>query len=206
METALSKVYPEVGLKAFLDCSRDVKILCFQRLVRLAAYGASTLVLVLYPVDLGNSVAQAGLFMTLTLVGDLPVSLIPTIVADKLGRRRLLAFGSLLMTASGGNFWILLLTSIIGVISPSGNETGPFKAIEVSPVSQLTHSGDWSSILAWYTLFGTAGTALGTNICGWVVRGIAKQACMGANADLPPRIHCLCSDGNYQVHFVSDAK
>lgn len=130
MKTILARAYHEIGLKAFVDSPKDVKILCLQRFVRLAAYGASTLVLVLYLVNLGNSVDRTGLFMTLTLIGDVLISLILTVIADKLGRRRLLAVGSLLMTASGvvfatvGNFWILLLASVIGVISPSGNEIG----------------------------------------------------------------------------------
>lgn len=181
MNTVLAKVYHEVGLKALFDTPRDVKILCLQRFVRLAAYGASTLVLVLYLVDLGNSTSRTGLFMTLTLIGDVVISLILTLIADKLGRRRLLALGSLLMTASGivfslsGNFWILLLASVIGVISPSGNEIGPFKAIEESTISQLTPSEDRSNVLAWYTLCGTAGVALGTITCGWVVRILQSQ-------------------------------
>lgn len=176
MATILRKAYHEVGLEAFRNSPYDVKILCLQRFVRLAAYGASTLVLVLYLVDLGNSVSKTGLFMTLTLIGDVFISLVLTLIADKLGRRRLLAFGSLLMTMSGivfavsSNFWILLLASVIGVISPSGNEIGPFKAIEESTIAQLTPSEDRSSVLAWYTLHGTAGVALGTITCGWVVR------------------------------------
>ncbi|KAK5941708.1 hypothetical protein PMZ80_005658 [Knufia obscura] len=181
MKTILARAYHEIGLKAFVDSPKDVKILCLQRFVRLAAYGASTLVLVLYLVNLGNSVDRTGLFMTLTLIGDVLISLILTVIADKLGRRRLLAVGSLLMTASGvvfatvGNFWILLLASVIGVISPSGNEIGPFKAIEESTISQLTPSADRSSVLAWYTLFGTAGVATGTIICGWVVRVLQSK-------------------------------
>ncbi|KAK5086218.1 hypothetical protein LTR70_000004 [Exophiala xenobiotica] len=181
MVTVLTKAYHEVGLKAFVESPRDVKVLCLQRFVRLAAYGASTLILVLYLVDLGNTVDKTGLFMTLTLVGDVVISLILTLVADKLGRRRLLAVGSLLMAASGvvfaitGNFWILLLASMVGVISPSGNEIGPFKAIEESIVSQLTPSMDRSSMLAWYTLHGTAGVAVGTISCGWVVRVLQNK-------------------------------
>lgn len=176
MRAALIKIAREIGLKAFVDSTRDVKILSLQRLVRLAAYGASTLILVLYLVELGNPVSRVGLFMTLTLIGDVIISLLLTIVADKLGRRKLLAFGSLLMTASGvvfslvNNFWVLLLASVLGVISPSGNEIGPFKAIEESTIAHLTPASDRSGVLAWYTLFGTAGVALGTIVCGWVVK------------------------------------
>ncbi|KAK5096878.1 hypothetical protein LTS08_007368 [Lithohypha guttulata] len=67
MGTIFTNVYREIGLKAYVESARDVKILCLQRFVRLTAYGASTLILVLYLVDLGNSVSRTGLFMTLTL-------------------------------------------------------------------------------------------------------------------------------------------
>lgn len=171
-----TRIYDEIGLRTYIDTPYDVKILSVQRFVRLAAYGASTLVLVLYLVAQGNSIEKVGSFMTLTLLGDVLISLVLTVIADKIGRKRMLALGSLLMTISGvifactSSFWALLAASILGVISPSGNEVGPFKAIEESTISQLSPSSDRSSVLAWYTLHGTAGAAMGTVICGWVIR------------------------------------
>ncbi|KAL8769365.1 MAG: hypothetical protein Q9209_004592 [Squamulea sp. 1 TL-2023] len=79
------------------------------------------------------------------------------------------------MTASGlvftysSNYWVLAAASIFGVISPSGNEIGPFKAIEESTLSQLSPPAIRSDIFAWYTLLGNAGTACGMIICGWLV-------------------------------------
>lgn len=54
----------------------------------------------------------------------------------------------------------------------SGNEIGPFRAIEESTLAQLTPSEIRSDIFAWYTLIGTAGTACGTIICGWLVQSL----------------------------------
>lgn len=51
----------------------------------------------------------------------------------------------------------------------SGNEIGPFRAIEESTIAHLTASRDRSDIYAWYSLIGTAGTALGFVGCGWVI-------------------------------------
>ena len=62
--------------------------------------------------------------MTLTLLGDVVISFVLTLVADGLGRRKILVLGAGLMTASGfvftmsGNYWVLVLASILGVISP----------------------------------------------------------------------------------------
>lgn len=57
----------------------------------------------------------------------------------------------------------------------SGNEIGPFRAIEESTLAQLTPSEIRSDIFAWYTLIGTAGTACGTIICGWLVQRLQSQ-------------------------------
>lgn len=165
----------ELGLYSVLGSSRDSKLLCLQRFVRLFAYGASTLILALYLSILGISDARIGLFMSMTLWGDVIMSFILTFFADGLGRRRVLMLGATLMTASGlvfafsHNYWVLVAASIFGVISPSGNEIGPFKAIEESTLSQLSPVAIRSEIFAWYTLLGNAGTACGMITCGWLV-------------------------------------
>ncbi|KAL8732271.1 MAG: hypothetical protein Q9166_002843 [cf. Caloplaca sp. 2 TL-2023] len=165
----------ELGLYSILGSSRDSKLLCLQRFVRLFAYGASTLILALYLSSLDVSDEKIGLFMSMTLWGDVVISFILTLFADGLGRRRVLMLGAALMTTSGlvfafsGNYWVLVAASILGVISPSGNEIGPFKAIEESTLSQLSPPAIRSDIFAWYILFGNAGTACGILICGWLV-------------------------------------
>jgi predicted MFS family arabinose efflux permease len=92
--------------------------------VRLFAYGASTLVLVSFLRELQTSQTLIGLFMTLTLGGDIAISFLLALFADGMGRRATLALGAILMTASGlvfassDNYWILLAAAILGVISP----------------------------------------------------------------------------------------
>ena len=120
----LSKVAEELGLFSIVQSSRDTKLLCLQRFIRLLAYGGSTLILALFLASVGSSDARIGLFMTLTLLGDVVISFILTLVADGLGRRRILMLGAALMSASGvvfalsGNYWVLVMASIFGVISP----------------------------------------------------------------------------------------
>ncbi|KAL3419183.1 hypothetical protein PVAG01_09405 [Phlyctema vagabunda] len=171
-------LYETIGLRSLVRSSRDVKYLCLQRLVRHFAYGSSTLILVLYLRELAIPGKEVGFFMTLTLLGDVVISLLLTLVADRIGRRNILAGGSLLMTGSGiafatcSNYWILLAASIFGVISPSGHEIGPFKAIEESTIAQLVPANQRSAVIAWYYLSGTFGAAAGTLTCGWTVEAI----------------------------------
>lgn len=120
----LQRLKSELGVDSILSSPRDTKLLCLQRFVRLFAYGASTLILALYLSSLNISDARIGLFMTLTLLGDVVISFCLTLFADGLGRRRTLIAGAGLMTASGvvfafnGNYWVLVAASVFGVISP----------------------------------------------------------------------------------------
>ena len=120
----VSKVAEELGIFSIAQSSRDTKLLCLQRFIRLLAYGGSTLILALFLSSVGTSDARIGLFMTLTLLGDVVISFMLTLVADGLGRRRILMLGAALMSASGivfvlsGNYWVLVAASIFGVISP----------------------------------------------------------------------------------------
>ena len=56
----------------------------------------------------------------------------------------------------------------------SGNEIGPFRAIEESTLAQLTAKEIRSDIFAWYTLLGNAGTACGSVSCGWIVQALLR--------------------------------
>src|ERR1700761_3983881 len=79
----------EIGLVSLYHSHLDTKLLIVQRFVRLFGYGASTLILAAYLSDLGISDTHIGLFMTLTLVGDILVGFCLTLIADALGRRKI---------------------------------------------------------------------------------------------------------------------
>ena len=145
--------------------------------MRLFAYGALAVVLVVYLTSSGLSASQTGLLLTLTLVGDTAVSLYLTTHADRLGRRRMLIVGAILMVAAGVTFaWtrdflLLVVAGTIGVISPSGNEVGPFLPIEQAALAHVVPSDTRTAVFAWYTLAGSLATAAGS-LCG----GVLSQA------------------------------
>ncbi|OHE92386.1 hypothetical protein CORC01_12313 [Colletotrichum orchidophilum] len=178
----LDRGLSETGLRALGRCHLDVKLLCLQRFVRMFAYGATTLQLVAYFELLGFSATRIGLFMAFTLVGDVCISLVLTSIADGVGRKAVLAVGAALMAVSGvvfaicSNFWALLAAAVVGVISPSGNEIGPFRAVEESIVAHLTVAEDRSDVYAWYSLMGAAGTAFGAMTSGWTAQYLTTKA------------------------------
>lgn len=143
--------------------------------MRMASYGLTNQVLTLYLESLNISETNIGLFMTLTLVGDTVISYFLTWYADSIGRRLVMIIGTLMMITSGltfafcSNFIILLIAAILGVISPSGDETGPFKSVEEASIAHLTPHNHRPEIFAFHGLFGTAGAALGSLVCGIIV-------------------------------------
>src|SRR3982074_609328 len=150
---------------ALRTLTQDGRLLFFTLFIRLFAYGSLSVVLVFYLISLGLSDSQTGLLLTLTLVGDTVVSLYLTTRADRIGRRRMLIVGAVLMAAAGlvfafaHNFLLLILAGTIGVISPSGNEVGPFLSIEQAALSHVVPDRTRTEVFAWYTLAGSPGTA-----------------------------------------------
>src|SRR5262245_65641167 len=108
--------------KTLQRLSGDARLLFATRFIRLFAYGSLSVVLVFYLIGIGLSERQTGTLLTLTLAGDTIVSLFLTTRADRIGRRRTLVTGALLMAAAGVVFastdalWLLVLAGTIGVI------------------------------------------------------------------------------------------
>jgi MFS family permease len=167
---------------ALRTLTRDGWLLFFTRFMRLFAYGSLSVVLVFYLIGLGLSESQTGLLLTLTLAGDTIVSLYLTTRADRIGRRRMLIIGAILMAGAGlafactSNFLLLILAGTIGVISPSGNEVGPFLSIEQAALSHVVPGRTRTEVFAWYTLAGSLATALGALCGGTLTHALQKTA------------------------------
>ncbi len=157
---------------------RDGRLLFLTRVLRMFAYGFLAVVLVLYLAGLGLDALTIGLVLTLTLIGDTVISLWLTTRADRIGRRRVLVAGSLLMAGAGLSFAVtdavplLILAATVGVISPTGNEVGPFLAVEQAALSQATPDARRTPTFAWYNLAGYVATAVGALAAGFLSQGL----------------------------------
>jgi MFS family permease len=160
---------------------KDIPLLFTTRILRMFGYGFLSVVLALYLAQRGLSEGEIGLLLTLTLAGDAVITLWITTSADSFGRRRMLVVGAGLMILSGvifsltGNFILLIVTAIIGVLSPSGNEIGPFLSIEQAALSQLIPDAKRTQTFAWYNLAGSFATATGA-----LAGGALSQLLQGA--------------------------
>jgi MFS family permease len=159
----------------------DARLLFVTRFTRLFAYGALSVVLVFYLTGIGLSELRIGLLLTLILLGDTVVSLVLTTQADRFGRRRMLIIGSFLMTGAGlafaftSNFLFLVIAGTIGVVSPSGNEVGPFLSIEQAALANVVSASTRTTAFAWYTLTGSFATAIGA-FCGGMLPSLVDSS------------------------------
>ncbi len=150
------------------------------------AYGSLSVVLILYLSEIGLTGDQVGTLLTLTLLGDTAITLWLTTHADRWGRRRTLIAGAILMALAGvvfvltNNFVPLLLAATIGVISPSGNEVGPFLAVEQAALSQKLGDDQRTAVFAWYNVTGQVATAIGALAGGFICQVVAQAGATGA--------------------------
>ncbi|KAJ3054551.1 hypothetical protein HK097_001529 [Rhizophlyctis rosea] len=176
-----------LGLDALHGLPRDSHLLLATRAVRLFAYGTIGIFLALYLKRLGFTDTQIGLFLSLTLAGDAVLSFVVSANADHLGRRLMLVAGAILMTISGAAFatvdlfvkgaplfWALTALGVIGVISPSGNEVGPFMPVEQSILSNSVSFEKRTSLFAYYAFLGALATAGGSFTAGWLVQFLSQ--------------------------------
>lgn len=131
----------------------------------MTAFGMAALVMAIYLWTSGNKGTEVGTFMTITLLGSAVISYFLTIHADRIGkrdresfllhergllvcltpigRRRVIMMGSCLMTVAGliffftSNYYLLLFAAILGIVVPGAHEVGPFRALQVSQLSQM---------------------------------------------------------------------
>ncbi len=151
-------------------------------------YGFIAVILVLYLAAAGLDPLAIGIVLTLTLVGDALVSLWLTTHADRIGRRRVLVIGSLLVVIAGVVFaatdWLplLVVAGVVGVISPTGNEVGPFLAVEQAALAQVVPDRRRTATFAWYNLVGYVATATGALAAGLLSQALISSSLAAVDA------------------------
>ena len=161
MATGFSAFMSDVlGFEALRGLSRDAVLLLLMKALRMYAFGYVAVILVIYLEEMGYNDVDIGWLFTLTLIGDMLISLLLTTRADAWGRKATLLVGAGLSVMTSvvfsmvTSFWALVVAATVGVISPSGNEVGPFQGVEVSCLAQVTDDTHHTRLMAWYNLFG----------------------------------------------------
>ncbi|EFE42961.1 MFS transporter, putative [Trichophyton verrucosum HKI 0517] len=188
-------LYREFGLDSVYQTGPDTWFVMLARTCRMFAFGAISLILALFMSSLHFSDLWIGFFMTMTLVGDVILSLLAALVADRVGRRRILLLGGALMALSGTvfvffeNYWILLMGAVVGVISATGGDFGPFRSVEESTISHLTTPATRTDVLSWYVTTSTLGSALGNEAAGHIASFLKRL--QGSKRDITNVYHAM---------------
>lgn len=196
LEERIKFLLEEFGVYTLMGSGRDVFIIILVRMIRLISFGATLLILALYLKQIGFLESYIGLFMTLTFVGDLAGSFLLSVLADIAGRKNVMVLSCALAALTGVAFivtenpFILTAVSIIGILTPSGGEVGPFRSIEQSAIASLMAPDQRSDIYTWYTFLGLFCGAVGNQLAGILVQVSQEKG----NLDLA---------GSYKVVFTA---
>jgi predicted MFS family arabinose efflux permease len=136
------------------------------RAIRSAAYGSLSVILAVTLAKRGLDPASVGTVLTLALVGGAALSFSTGAIVARLGRRTTLVGAALSMTASG----LLLamgkhpaafgVAALLGTLSPSGQDVGPFGAIEQAAIAE-DFGASATRRFATYNIVSSSASALG---------------------------------------------
>lgn len=152
--------------------SRDGWLLFATYGVRTFAYGFLSVILGPLLAARGFGPAAIGGIFTASLVGGAVMTVVLTAVADRVGRRRVQIVGAGLMTlaaivfAETDRWFWLVAAAVLGTISPSGKDVGPFLAVEQAMLPNTTTDRHRTSVFARYNLVGSLAGAFGALAAG----------------------------------------
>jgi MFS family permease len=163
---------------------RDFVLLFVTRILRMFSYGMLSLIFFDNLFYKGLTPNEASWIQSGIVFGDVIISLVLTTQADKIGRVNTLMIGAFLKLLTGlfyaeaDNVIILTVSGILGVISVTGGEIGPFMPIEQSALAQLVEdcsdSKDeipkhTSAVFGYYNMAGYLSQALGAVFAGFFI-------------------------------------
>jgi MFS family permease len=86
----------------------------------------------------------------------------------------LMIFAGVLL-AFPANLLLLWLAMLIGTVSPTGSEVGPFLSIEQAALPQTTQDRQRTAVFAWYNLVGSLATAFGALAAGTLASTLQRN-------------------------------
>jgi MFS family permease len=153
--------------------STDGKLILLARTIRTFAYGFLSIVLSIYLKLSGFNDALIGLILTFTLFNSVIFTLIATIYADKIGRKKILIVYAALMSISGiiffvsNNYILLIISALIGTINVTGSETGSFLSLEQAILPQtIKEIKKRNTLFGIYNMVGTFAMSAGVLLSG----------------------------------------
>ncbi|MEK7861211.1 MAG: MFS transporter, partial [Chloroflexota bacterium] len=148
--------------------SADGRKILLTRALRTFAYGYLGVVLGAYLDQLGLDPFLIGIVLTSAVVGSAVMTVVWSLLADRVGRRRTVAIMAGLMTAGGllfaltDQFALLLVGAFTGTISVTSSEFGVFQTVEQAILPQTAPSERRTWIFSIYNFTANIAQAVGS--------------------------------------------
>jgi len=155
-----------------LVVSSEGRWLLAAKAVRTFGFGWLSVVLALYLVQRGFSSVEVGGVFTATMVEDALFTMLLSAVASRIGPVRVMVFAAPLIALGGvilalaNTRWLLLIGAVLGTLSPTGQEAGPFTSMEQALLPGTVRSGSVTRLFSWYNVFGFLPAGLGALASG----------------------------------------
>jgi len=144
------------------------RLLLVARTIRNAAFGALAVVLALVLADRGLDALSIGVILTLALLSGAAFAAATAWLTQRLGPRGTLVAASLTMALAGAllavapSAALVVVAALLGTVSPTGQDVGPFIPIEQALIAgDDAHGGPTMRRFSAYNIVGNTATAFG---------------------------------------------
>lgn len=174
----------------FAWLTRDGRKILVARALRTFAYGYLAVILGAYLDRLGMRPVEIGVLLTSAIAGSAAMTVLWSLLADRVGRRRTMAVMATLMAVGGlvfaltDSFGLLLLGAFTGTISVTSSEVGVFQTVEQAILPQTAPDERRTWLYSVYNTVANLAGAIGSLASGSVA-AFAALGLGGADAYRP---------------------
>jgi len=154
--------------------NRDGKLIILTRGLRIFAQGSIAVLLAIYLGKIGFSLVQIGAFFSIGVAGSAVLAFLVSLIAEKIGRKRLLIAFALIAAPSGivlafsTSFPLLVLFAFLGSITGTAGAgpSGPLSPMEQASLTGTVSPEKRTDVFAISGIVATAGSAIGALASG----------------------------------------
>ncbi len=146
---------------------KNGRLLFLAKALRVFGFGFLSIILPLYMLQLGYSALVIGAVLSAAVVGSVIFNILVSKFSDSFGRKKslmllsvLMGVSTMLMIANLGTV-LFIIAALIGSVSVTGSETGPFLAIEQSSITTQINDKHRTKAYSVYNFLGYSAAAIG---------------------------------------------
>ena len=152
--------------------AKDGKIILIEKAVRTVPYGFLGVLFSVYLSQLGLDAFLIGVVLALTVASSAIYTLVASVFADRLGRKRTLIFFALtdalasVLLFSSDSLWAPITAGILGNMTVGAGEVGPFLTLEQAILPGASNSRRRTLGFSVYNLVGYVSSSAGALLVG----------------------------------------